>query len=301
MTRPEKYAGYVAVPRWLLDDDRLAREPFTEVQAFVDMIARAAWRPQRVRLARGFVDLQRGQLLVSVRFLAKRWQWSEQAVRRFLDRISGWHANGTQTTTQNGPQNGPQDGPLIGTQTTRDGTIVTIHNYDVFQKKTSSEGSGDGAQVDAQNEAQLGTQDGTPSDQKPAQSIIINNNNNSQLSEESCTSRASPPSNVIELPRQKSEQAKTPTAAELTTVVGALFGECRKFQVSAGVSDRNARSVVGKWRREHADDEIFEAVKRAQSEEAQDPVAFISGCLKRKPAAAMVGVESALAALEALR
>ncbi|MET4283564.1 hypothetical protein [Bradyrhizobium sp. LA6.12] len=294
MTRPEKYAGYVAVPRWLLDDDRLASEPFTEVQAVIDMAAMSAWKPRQERIGRAVVDLGRGQFAASTRFLADRWGWSEARVRRFFVRIS-------QRRTSDAPSDArsePRNDALIDAVSTRDITIVTIRNYDEFNKsKPESETAAD-APSDAPKDAQGDAPHVSESTQNKEINLV---SNNTPLSEESGTTRANPVSNVIELPRQKSEQAKIPTAAELTTVVGALFGECRKFLVSAGVPDRSARSVVGKWRREHTDDEIFEAVKRAQSEEAQDPVAFISGCLKRKPAAAMVGVESALAALEALR
>lgn len=295
----ENKRGFIAVPRELFDNLIFSPEPFTELQAFIGLVADASWKPRRVRLARGAVDLQRGQLLASTRFLAERWQWPEPRVRRFLTRISGRRANDAQNDASNGAQKETQFDALIDAQATRDGTIITIRNYEVFQKATDSGEGRSGAQNDAQKETQPDAPTDAPCDPKSTQRERTNNfYNNIPLSEESGTARANPASNVIELPRQKSEQIQLPALAEPTTVVGALFSECRKFLVAAGVPERNARSVVGKWRRDHSDGEIFEAIKRAQREEAQDPIAFVNGCLRQGPARPNVGAMSAIAAIE---
>jgi hypothetical protein len=83
------------VPRAIFTDVNFASEPLTEVQAFLNLVADAGWQPRRVRLARGAVDLERGQLLASTGFLAERWQWPEPRVRRFINyRLLRLHGGG---------------------------------------------------------------------------------------------------------------------------------------------------------------------------------------------------------------
>jgi hypothetical protein len=55
--------------------------------AFLDLLSLAAWAPRQVSICGKTVTLQRGELSHSFRFLAKRWSWSESAVRRFFDRL----------------------------------------------------------------------------------------------------------------------------------------------------------------------------------------------------------------------
>jgi hypothetical protein len=116
---------------------------------FLSLVADAAWKPRRVRLKRGAVDLLRGQLLGSSRFLAERWQWPEPRVRRFLDRISGRRAIDAQGVALNDAHSDA----LIDAQPTANGTIITIRNYDDFQKEAKSEPPSVGAKFDAQDDA----------------------------------------------------------------------------------------------------------------------------------------------------
>lgn len=93
MSTSEKTRGYIAMPRSIFTDPAFADEPFTEREAFLSLAADAHYKPLLLRLRRGAVELQRGQLLASNRFLAARWRWQEARVRRFLNRLSGRRAN----------------------------------------------------------------------------------------------------------------------------------------------------------------------------------------------------------------
>ncbi|MBR1277469.1 hypothetical protein [Bradyrhizobium sp. AUGA SZCCT0283] len=141
--------GYIAMPRSIFGDPSFAQEPYTEREAFLSLVANAAWKPRRLRLRRGAVDLSRGQLLVSSRFLAEGWQWPEPRVRRFMDRISGRRAIDAQTDAPNDAQSDA----LIDAQPTPHGTIITIRNYDSFQGEAKSAAGQDDAQSDAQSDA----------------------------------------------------------------------------------------------------------------------------------------------------
>jgi hypothetical protein len=289
--------GFIAVPRSIFTDTNFASEPFTEVQAFLNLVADAGWQPRRVRLARGAVDLERGQLLASTRFLAERWQWPEPRVRRFLNRISGRRANDAQTASQNDAQNETRSDALIDAQPTRDGTIITIRNYDAFQKAAVHPDNPIDAQSHAPNETQSDVKLDAPSDPKPTQREVIINNNY-PVPKGNGEGRATPTgSNVVAISKVQSIP-KIPDSGFAQTPAGTVFGECRNYlQRAADLSPDRARRMLGRWRKANSDGEIIDAISRAQREEAQDPVAFINGCLRQRlrgqrPTGAMSAIQA---------
>lgn len=48
----------------------------------------------------------------------------------------------------------------------------------------------------------------------------------------------------------------------------------------AGMSDKQARAILGKWRSQHGEANVIAAIGKAQREGAIDPVAFIAGVLR---------------------
>lgn len=108
-----KDAGYFAVSRKIFEHDFFAREPFTEVQAWLWLIKEAAWRPTSVRLGNGRFDLERGQCATSTRFLATAWGWSHSRVVRYLERLEAEN--------------------MIRRRSGTAATRITICNYDEYQ------------------------------------------------------------------------------------------------------------------------------------------------------------------------
>lgn len=106
--------GVFAVDRGIFDHDVFADEPFTEREAWVWLIGEAAFRSCRVRVGTARIELARGQLAHSLRFLAKRWKWGLSSVQRFLSRIE-------------------KEG-MIGTVSGTGITIITICKYDSYQR-----------------------------------------------------------------------------------------------------------------------------------------------------------------------
>lgn len=109
--------GFIAVDRGLFDHPVFAPEPYTEREAWLWLIAEAAWKPTTVRVGRAIVKVGRGELAYSLRFMATKWRWSEPRVRRFLDKLSGRRTGDA----------------LVLVQATRDSTHITICNYDRYQ------------------------------------------------------------------------------------------------------------------------------------------------------------------------
>ena len=94
------------------------------------MLSSAAWETKRVRVGRSHIDLQRGQLAFALRFLARKFQWTDSRVRRLLKRL--------------------ETDAMIVVLATREATQVTICNYDEYQFKRRT---GD-AQTDAQTDVE---------------------------------------------------------------------------------------------------------------------------------------------------
>ncbi len=57
----------------------------------------------------------------------------------------------------------------------------------------------------------------------------------------------------------------------------------KAFLAERGVGTKPAGELIGKWRRDHGDIAVLNALAAAQAEVAQEPIAFITACLKAKP------------------
>lgn len=79
----------------------------------------AAWRDTAIRFCGQRVELKRGQLVTSERFLAEGFCVDRQVIRRLLDNIVSEH--------------------MVTLQKTHVGTIITICNYDKYQSSSDGE------------------------------------------------------------------------------------------------------------------------------------------------------------------
>jgi hypothetical protein len=112
-------AGHINVARSIFehpmfDDGR----PLSPREAWLWLIANAAWRPVQVMVRNGrsqqLVSLERGQLTYSRSFLRRAWRWtSDKTVRTFLARLR-------------------QEG-MIDLQTGQLQTVISVCKYDAFQ------------------------------------------------------------------------------------------------------------------------------------------------------------------------
>lgn len=81
--------GYVKFPRYLFTNrDWLDKEEYTPFEAQAYLLQAAAFAPTVAKVtAHISITLQRGQLLTSVRRLAKAWGWPLARVQRFLETL----------------------------------------------------------------------------------------------------------------------------------------------------------------------------------------------------------------------
>jgi len=109
-----KEKGYIRLYRSLYDNFLWKdKEVFDRRSAWIDLLFMANWQPTE-RLVNGvLIKLKRGELFASVRFLATRWGWSINKVRRFL----------TLLETQG----------MVTQKRNTKGTVIRIEKYDYFQ------------------------------------------------------------------------------------------------------------------------------------------------------------------------
>jgi hypothetical protein len=119
--------GVFAVDRGIWEDPDFPNEPFTEREAFLWLVSEAAWKPHRKRSGSKVVDLERGQVCHSIRFMAEAWQWSKSRVDRFLSRL--------------------EKRDTIKRTTGTDPVVVTICKYDAFQRVSLPDRDSSGTQV----------------------------------------------------------------------------------------------------------------------------------------------------------
>lgn len=105
--------GYYKMARGWMDHPCFQNEPYTEREAWAWLIERAGWQDRTHWIGRRGVPCKRGQLAVSVRYLASAWSWSKSRVGRFLQRL--------------------KIGSMIGTEGGSECSVITICNYDKYQ------------------------------------------------------------------------------------------------------------------------------------------------------------------------
>jgi len=106
--------GVFAIDRGLFGHPAFKSQTFTQREAWIWLIAEAAFRGHDRRIGSITLHLARGQVAASLRYMAERWGWSEPTVRRFLNRLKELR--------------------MIDAATDAGITIITISNYSKYQR-----------------------------------------------------------------------------------------------------------------------------------------------------------------------
>jgi len=81
--------GWFPIRRSILKDPHWLEKPVTRGQAKVDLFGRAEYEDREASAKGGkIIPLRRGQLFTSLGWLADRWGWYRNKVRRFLDLLA---------------------------------------------------------------------------------------------------------------------------------------------------------------------------------------------------------------------
>lgn len=127
-------AGFIKLHRGWRDNDIFGGE-FSRADAWVWLIEEAAWRPTRARIKGTTVELERGELTFSVRFMAAKWGWTKSRVDRF---IADLRAESMITTRS-------KIGTSAGHNAGQGQSIITICNYAKYQDRAETERDNDDA------------------------------------------------------------------------------------------------------------------------------------------------------------
>lgn len=114
-------SGTVNISRRIWHDTAFKAEPFTEREAFMWIIMEASYKDRKKRVGNIAVNLSRGQLATSVRFMCEAWGWSKSRVDRFLKRL--------------------ENRDMIGTDSGTGVNVITVCKYDDYQSKPNASGT----------------------------------------------------------------------------------------------------------------------------------------------------------------
>ena len=79
--------GYIQLPRCITDEEDYYKDRFTRTQAYIDLFFLAAWTERKIFIRGNEVTVKRGQVAASEQYLATRWRWSRNTVRKFLSEL----------------------------------------------------------------------------------------------------------------------------------------------------------------------------------------------------------------------
>lgn len=155
--------GWIKLHRKIMDTPLYLSEPFTRMQAWIDLLLLANHKEGFFYVRGNKVVVGRGQIGTSSRTLANRWQWSRGKVERFLQDL--------------------EESGQIKPQKTNVITLISICNYDEYQN------------AEPQNEPQTSHRQTTnePQTDPNKNDNNVNNANNDNKESKGKTSRFTPP------------------------------------------------------------------------------------------------------------
>lgn len=106
--------GWISVHRQIRENwIWKSNEPFDKRSAWIDLLLTANHKTKKIPFENGFLEIERGQMLTSIKQLSEKWKWSRHKTSDFLDQLE-------------------QDTMIIQVRDTRK-TLVSIVNYNNYQ------------------------------------------------------------------------------------------------------------------------------------------------------------------------
>lgn len=128
------------------DPDR--KRCHTQGEAWEDLLMECRYAAGSVYNGGKKMELQRGQLVGAVSWLANRWNWTPKTVRRFLDQLEN---DSMIELVSPGTKEGEQKG--------KQASVITICNYETYQSMMEPEGQAKG-QAEGKQGASKGQAEG---------------------------------------------------------------------------------------------------------------------------------------------
>jgi hypothetical protein len=151
--------GWIKLYRCLAGHDLWLSEPFTRGQAWVDLLLMANHKSGQIRRRGIRVNVQRGEVGISLRELAARWQWSVGKVQRFFAEL----------------KTDDQIYYRMDTENVSVTTLICLTNYEKYQLADTETGTQTDTETGTEQECKEGKEEKpekTAGDKPPAPSAL---------------------------------------------------------------------------------------------------------------------------------
>lgn len=106
--------GWISIYRQIVDSWIWKNnEPFDKRSAWIDLLMMVNHKNKTIPFEKGYIEIERGQILTSIKKLSERWKWSRHKVSDFLNKLE-------------------QDTMIVQVRDTKK-ILISIVNYDKFQ------------------------------------------------------------------------------------------------------------------------------------------------------------------------
>jgi len=124
--------GIIGIDRGIMHHPLFGNDALTKREAWLWIICEASYKNREKDVNGSMMELQRGQLSHSVRFIAVAWKWSKSKVDRFLKRLV---SEGMIEITFSCPGESQlkMTWTKSGTPKGNAQSVITVCNYDEFQ------------------------------------------------------------------------------------------------------------------------------------------------------------------------
>ncbi len=106
--------GWISIHRQIKDNwIWKSNEPFDKRSAWIDLLLSVNHKNRKIPFENDFIEIERGQVLTSIKQLSEKWKWSRHKVSNFLDQLE-------------------QDTMIVQVRDARK-TLISIVNYNIYQ------------------------------------------------------------------------------------------------------------------------------------------------------------------------
>jgi hypothetical protein len=165
---------------------------------------------------------------------------------------------------------------LVEAKLSAERSVAGRKGADVTNCKRQKFGKGVGKQVGKAGGKRSGktSGSGSPASSSQQREILGASDDDARQNGSNGACKSSPSSFFILSSVSKDTGADAPIDQSKVT-----FSTCLAYLVDNGKDEKHARSLLGKWRRDHGDDAVQVAVDKARAGGISDPVPYIQACL----------------------
>lgn len=196
--------GWIKIHRNITENPMYFSEPFTRMQAWIDLLLVANYRDSVIYVRGNKVDVKRGQIAKSQDFFATRWKWSRGKVIRFLDEL------------QKCGQIVQQKSNVI--------TLISVVNYEYYQQ----DGTTDEPQTDSRQYNKR-TTDGTTDEPQIVQPNERRIKKNKEDNKETSLTRGKENAAAVAAPTSASDEAEAPKTIKAEKRENLPFKEIKEL------------------------------------------------------------------------